>query len=335
MTTLGWGVIGLGNIVDTTIAPAMVDEPTCDLVAGVSRDQGRADAFAAKFGARFAYDDYDRMLANPEVEAVFIATPNSFHAQQVVAAAGAGKHILCDKPMAINVPDAIQEVEECRRAGVKFGINFHNRHLDWVHDVKQMLAGGVIGKVQAVEVEVGSGTRHYDNWRTDPELAGLGSIYNVGVHALDFLRLILDSEAVEVTAMFDEDPGGGTLERLGMVLIRFANGAMAYVNCNERLAYPRNDVVFFGSKGRIAGFGLTRARVDGQLTVLTTEGETTTTYPARGAHQRSVAAFTNAVLADHEPNASGLDGLRSMQLCDAIARSVAERRMVEVDHTNP
>jgi 1,5-anhydro-D-fructose reductase (1,5-anhydro-D-mannitol-forming) len=335
MTTLGWGVIGLGNIVHTTIAPALVAEPSCDLVAAVSRDQGRADAFAAKFGARFAYDDYDRMLANPEVEAVFIATPNSLHAKEVVAAARAGKHVLCDKPMATNVPDAMQEVEECRRAGVKFGINFHNRHLDWVRDVKAMLAGGAIGEVQAVEVEVGSGTRLYDNWRTDPEMAGLGSIYNVGVHALDFLRLILASEAVEVAAMFDQDPGGGTLERLGMVLIRFANGTMAYANCNERLAYPRNDVVFFGSRGRIAGLGLTRARVDGYVTVLTEEGETTTSYPAPGAHQRSVAAFTKAVLADQEPDASGIDGLRSMQLCDAIARSVAERRVVQVDHTDP
>jgi 1,5-anhydro-D-fructose reductase (1,5-anhydro-D-mannitol-forming) len=335
MRTLGWGVIGIGNIVNTTIAPALVAEPSCDLVAGVSRDQGRAEAFVANFGARFAYDDYDLMLGNPEVEAVFIATPNSLHAQQVVAAARAGKHVLCDKPMAINVPDAMEEVEECRRAGVKFGINFHNRHLDWVHDVRQMLAEGVIGEIQAVEVEVGSGTRHYDNWRTDPGMAGLGSIYNVGVHALDFLRLILDSEAAEVTALLDHEPGRGKVERLGMVLIRFVNGTMAYVNCNERLAYPRNDIVFFGSKGRIAGYGLTRARVDGELTVLTEDGETTMPYPAPGAHRRSVAAFTKAVLSDQEPNASGLDGLRSMQVCDAIARSVKERRLVEVDHTNP
>ena len=335
MKTLGWGVIGLGNIVHTTIAPAMVAEPTCDLVAGVSRDQGRADAFAAKFGARFAYADYELMLANPEVEAIFIATPNSLHASQVIAAARAGKHVLCDKPMATSVADAMHEIDECRRSGVKFGINFHNRHLEWVRDVKEMLAAGAIGEVEVVEVEVGSGTRHYDNWRTDPDMAGLGSIYNVGVHALDFLRLTLASEAVEVAAMFDREPGSGAVERLGMVLIRFANGTMAYANCNERLAYPRNDVVFFGSRGRIAGLGLTRARVDGSLTVLTEAGENTTPYPAPGAHQRSVAAFTEAVLSDQEPNASGIDGLRSMQLCDAIARSVVERRVVQVDHTDP
>jgi 1,5-anhydro-D-fructose reductase (1,5-anhydro-D-mannitol-forming) len=165
-------------------------------------------------------------------------------------------------------------------------------------------------------------------------MAGLGSVYNVGVHALDFLRLILASEALEVAAIFDRRPGTGEVERLGMILLQYANGAMAYVNCNEKLAYPRNDVVFFGSEGRIAGYGLTRARVDGELTVVTENGSTTTPYPAPGAHQRAVAAFAEAVLTDREPNASGLDGLRSMELCDAIARSAAERRTVEVDYTN-
>jgi len=335
MRRLGWGVIGIGNIVQGTIAPALVAEPGCELVAATSRDQGRAEKFATAFGARYAYSDYHQMLSNPEVEAVFVATPNALHAENVIAAARAGKHVLCDKPMATNLADALRELEACRQAEVKFGVNFHNRHLVWVHDVKRMLATGAIGEIQAVEVEVGSGTRHYTNWRNEPGMAGLGSVYNVGVHALDFLRLILDSEVVDVSAMFDHGPGTGAVERLGMILLRFANGTMAYVNCNEKVAFPRNDVVFFGSEGRIAGYGLTRARVDGELTVVTENGSTTTAYPAPGAHQRAIAAFTDAVLSDREPNASGLDGLRSMELCDAIARSAAERRIVRVDYSNP
>ena len=335
MTALGWGVIGIGNIVRSTIAPALVAEPACELVAATSRDQARAEEFATAFGARYAYSDYHRMLSNPEVDAVFVATPNVLHAEHVIAAARAGKHVLCDKPMATNLADAIRELEECRRAQVKFGINFHNRHLVWVQDVKQKLAAGEIGEIQAVEVEVGSGPRHYTNWRNEPGMAGLGSVYNVGVHALDFLRLILDSEALEVAAMFDRQPDTGEVERLGMILLRFAGGTMAYVNCNEKVALPRNDVVFFGSAGRIGGYGLTRARVDGELTVVAGNDSTTTPYPAPGAHQRAIAAFADAVLTDREPNASGLDGLRSMQVCDAIARSAAERRVVEVDYSYP
>ena len=330
MASLGWGIIGIGNIVKSTMAPAMVEEPECDLIAGVSRDRGRADDFARQFGARFAYTDYSEMLANPEVEAVFIATPNAFHPSQVVAAAQAGKHVLCDKPLAITVPDAERAVEACSTAGVKLGINFHNRHLPWVQDVRRLIADGVIGDIEVVHLQVSSGPRQYDNWRADPEIAGLGSVHNVGVHGLDFLRVILGSDPVEVVAMFDKGPDTGHVEMLAMILIRFGNGALVYYNCNERIRDPLNDIAIYGSAGRVVGRDFTRSRSDGELAVITDAGETVTRYPAPEAHRLSLAAFTRAVLRDEQPNAAGIDGLRSAQICEAIGRSVRERRLVEV-----
>ncbi len=332
MQTLGWGVIGIGNIVQGTIAPAMLAEPECDLVAAVSRDQGRADDFAAEFGARYAYTSYEEMLANPEVEAVFIATPNALHADQVVAAAGADKHVLCDKPLAINVPDAARALEACTDAGVKLGLNFHYRHLPWVQDVTRIIGDGEIGEVKVIHLEVGSGTRHYDNWRADPEMAGLGSVHNVGVHGLDFLRVILDSEPVEVMAMMDHAPGSGSVEMLALIMLRFDNGAVVYCNLNETLPNPQNDISIYGSAGRILGRAFTRSRSDGDMTVLSEDAETVTDYPAPEGHRMSVTAFTRAILSDDEPNASGLDGLRSAQVCEAIGRSAKERRLVEVEY---
>ncbi|MEX1125514.1 MAG: Gfo/Idh/MocA family oxidoreductase [Acidimicrobiia bacterium] len=330
MNRLGWGVIGIGSIVQSTMAPAMVEEPECDLVAGVSRDQGRADRFAQQFDARFAYTDYEEMLANHEVDAVFIATPNSFHAEQVIAAARAGKHILCDKPLANNVPDASRALEACSTAGVKLGINFHNRHLPWVQDVSRLLAEGVIGEVKVVQVQVSSGLRHYENWRADPEIAGLGSVHNVGVHGLDFLRVILSSDPVEVMAMFDRGPETGGVEMLALITMRFGNGTLVHYDANESIRDPLNDIVIYGSAGRIVGTSFTRSRNDGELAVLNDNGETITRYQAPEAHRLSLAAFTHAVLKGEEPNASGLDGLRSAQICEAIGRSVHERRLVEV-----
>jgi 1,5-anhydro-D-fructose reductase (1,5-anhydro-D-mannitol-forming) len=327
---LGWGVIGIGNIVQGTVAPAMVEEPECGLVAAVSRDQSRADDFADRFGARFAYTEYDEMLANPEVEAVFIATPNSLHAEQVIAAARAGKHVLCDKPLAINVPDAERALHACDAAGVKLGVNFHNRHLPWVKDVTNLIRSGAIGDVKVVQLQVSSGPRHYDNWRADPEIAGLGSVHNVGVHGLDFLRVILESDPVEVMAMFDRGPETGQVEMLAMILVRFANGALVHYNCNESINDPLNDITIYGSAGRMVGSSFTRSRSDGELAILTDRGETVTRYPAPEAHRLSLAAFTKAVLRGEEPNAAGIDGLRSAQTCEAIGRSVRERRLVEV-----
>lgn len=328
--TLGWGVIGIGDIVKTTMAPAIVAEPECDLVAGVSRDQGRADAFASQFGARFAYTDYDAMLANPEVEAVLIATPNVFHADQVVAAARAGKHVLCDKPLAIDVAGAKRAVEACTDAGVALGVNFHNRHLPWVRDVSRLIAEGVIGDVRVVQLQVASGPRHYTNWRADPGIAGLGTVHNVGVHGLDFLRVLLGSDPVEVIAMIDPAPDSGEVEMLALIQLRFQSGALVQYNANETLRDPLNDIVIYGTEGRVIGRGFTRSRNDGELAVLTDSGETVTRYPAPEAHRLSMAAFTKAVLAGDEPNASGQDGLVSAQLCEAIGRSAREGRLVPV-----
>lgn len=327
---LGWGAVGIGAFFQNTIAPAVAAEPDCELKAVTSRDPERARATAEAFGAEGAYTDFADLLADPRVDIVYVATPNALHAEQVVAAAGAGKHVLCEKPLALTISDARTAVGACESAGVALGVDFHNRFLPWVQDASRMVAQGTIGAVEAVEVEVGSGPRHYDNWRADPALAGLGTVHNVGVHALDFLRVILSAEPVEVMAVLDEPPGPGTVEMLALLVLRFDNGALVYANCNERLRHPRNAIAIHGTNGRIIGTDLTRSRHDGDLTVLTEQGETTTHYPAPEAHRRCLAAFNRAVLDDRPPAPSGVDGLRSVELCEAIARSARERRLVEV-----
>jgi 1,5-anhydro-D-fructose reductase (1,5-anhydro-D-mannitol-forming) len=327
---LGWGVVGIGRIVLTRVAPAILDDDACELIAGVSRDQGRADHFARTFGARSAYSDYDEMLADPAVQAVFIGTPNALHADAVVAAAEAGKHVLCDKPMATDVPGAIRAVEACRAAGVRLGVNFHYRHMPWVRDLRQSISDGAIGQVRAVQIEAGAGVSTPGDWRADPALAGLGTVYSHGVHVLDLLRYALDPAGpTEVSAMFDVEEVGAAVETQASLLLRLAGGALAHVTSNQTVPYPANDLVVHGSDGSIVGRNLTRAQ-PGTMTVTTRDGERTTSYPEPDAHRRCVAAFARSVLAGEEPDASGVDGLHSAVLCQAIGRSVTERRRVEV-----
>jgi 1,5-anhydro-D-fructose reductase (1,5-anhydro-D-mannitol-forming) len=325
-------VVGIGRITRTTMAPAMAAEDACELVAAASRDQGRCDAFAQKFGARYAYASYDEMLANPEVDAVYIATPNALHYDQVLAAAAAGKHILCEKPMSLSASQAAEEVAACAEAGVKLGINFHNRHLPWVRDVRTLIAGGAIGDVVTIQVEASAGVTAPVQWRDSPDLAGLGTVYSQGVHVLDFLGWIQNSLPVEVVALFDDQGGRWNVETEAMVLLRFGNGSKAYMNSNTMSQHPRNDITIYGTKGRIVGTSLTRSRVGGELSVLTEAGETVTPYPSPGAHRLCLAAFARAVLAGDTPDPSAEDGRRSMVLCDAIAQSVAQRRIVDVSY---
>lgn len=328
---LGWGIIGLGTIAWTTIGPAMRDDPACRLVAAVSRDQGRADKFAIRYGAPLATTSYDELLAHPEVDAVFVATPNGLHTEHVLAAAAAGKHVLCDKPLATTVEDARQQVEACAAAGVQLGVGFHNRYLPWVLDVRDLIAKGTIGDVLTVSVEASAGRRPPEDWRDDAELAGLGTVYNQGVHAYDHLSFILDAQPVAVSAMFDDEGGRFALETTALTLIRYDSGALATFNVNSSTPHPRNDIVIHGTAGRIFGRNLTRSREDGELRVLTEDGEKVTPYPSPGAHRLLVNGFTRAILEGRPVTPDGQDGLRSMILCDAMARSARSGRTVALD----
>lgn len=328
--SVGWGIIGIGFVADAAMAPAIADLKECHLEGVVSRDEGRGRAFAEKHGAANAYTDYSEMLANPAVDVVLVTTPNGLHAQQVVQAARAGKHVLCDKPLGLSVSEAQRAVDECRAAGVKLGINFQTRYHTCFEEARAIIASGELGDPLVVQLEVSAGAGGLKGWRTDPTLAGLGSINNVGVHGYDLLRFLLNAEVTDVVALLDVGRKP-ELETLAMCLLRFDNGTIAYVNANQRTPNHQPDIDIYGTKARIVGHNITRPWLaDGELRVLTEKGETVTRHSSLDAFRRTVHAFNQAVLKDGVPNASGLDGLRSVQLTDAMARSAREGRVVEL-----
>ena len=328
--SLGWGIIGPGGFAGSAVAPAINALGAAgSLVAVVSRDRGRAEAFAAEHKGRRAYTDYADLLRDREVDIVYISTPNAQHAEQALAAARAGRHVLCEKPLALSVDDARRMVEAFEAAGLKLGTHFQTRHHTAFVEAKGLLERRAIGDVILVQIEVSSGANPFRSWRADPQLAGLGSMNNIAVHPFDLLRYLLGSEVREVTAVTDV---GRTaeLEHMVLTLLRFQNGALAYVNANQKVPNFQPDIDIYGTEGRIVGINCTRPFRDGELRVLTAAGEQVTPHSSRDAVVRSVAAFNDAVAHDREPNASGLDGLRNVQLTDAVIRSAREGRLVEV-----
>ncbi|HEV2440672.1 MAG TPA: Gfo/Idh/MocA family oxidoreductase [bacterium] len=328
--SLGWGIIGTGGFAGSATAPAInALGPEGALVAAVSRDRSRADAFAAQHGARRAYTDYADLLRDRDVNIIYISTPNAQHAEQALAAARAGKHVLCEKPLALSAGDARRMVEAFEAAGLKLGTHFQTRHHTAFVETKRLLEQRAIGDAILVQIEVSSGANPFRTWRADPQLAGLGSINNIAVHPFDLLRYLLGSEVKEVTAM--TDVGRTTeLEHMALALLRFQNGTLAYVNANQKVPNFQPDIDIYGTAGRIVGIDCTRPFRVGELRVLTASGEQATKYSSNDAVVRSVAAFNDAVKHDREPNASGLDGLRSTQLTEAVIRSAREGRLVEV-----
>ena len=319
----GWGLIGTGRIAEDRVLPGINAHAGNRLIGVVSRDQGRADTFAKKFGAEHAYTSYDDLLRNPDVSVVAIHTPNAQHAGQAIAAARAGKHVFCDKPMATSVADAERIVRECEKAGVKLGVNFHNRFMPCFIETRRLIASGEIGEAQLIQLEASPGARpggRLGSWRVDAAVAGLGTTNSIGVHVYDILRYLLASEITMVSAFFDTPRG--VMEGTNLSTFRFANGVLAQLSVHENTPFPHNDFVVYGAKGRIIGRGLTRSRAGGELQVTTADGKTRSTeFPAINAHAAAVAAFSDALLAGRDPVPSGIDGLRSVQLTDAMARS--------------
>ena len=331
-TTVGWGLIGTGKIADDRILPGIIEFADNRLVAVVSREQSRADAFAKKFGAPHAYTNYADMLANPDVQVVAIHTPNDRHADEAVAAARAGKHVFCDKPMATTVADAERIVRECEKAGVKLGTNFHNRFMPCFLEIKRIIDSGELGDILLVQLEASPGARPggtLSSWRIDPVAAGLGTTNSIGVHVFDILRFLLADEITEVTSLFDTPRN--VMEQIALSIFRFGKGAMAQITIHEIAPYPHNDIVIQGSRGRITGRGLTRSRAGGTMEVLSGGGKTRTMeFPATNAHAASVAAFSAAVRDNRAPAPSGIDGLRSVQLTEAMAKSAWDKITVRL-----
>jgi predicted dehydrogenase len=151
-------------------------------------------------------------------------------------------------------------------------------------------------------------------------MAGLGTTMSIGVHIFDILRYLLSSEVETVSSVFDT--ARNVMEEVNLSTLRFRNGAMAQVSIHENAPYPHNDLVIYGTKGRITGRGVTRSRASGEVEVCTGEGKSRRTrYPVINAHAACVEAFSQALLDRRAPVPSGIDGLRSVQLTEAMARS--------------
>jgi 1,5-anhydro-D-fructose reductase (1,5-anhydro-D-mannitol-forming) len=326
---VGWGIVGLGGIANSAIAPAVQAAANSTLAGVSSRDAAKAKEFADRFGAASAYDDYDALLADPAVDAVYLATPNGMHADQVVAAAQAGKHVLSDKPLALTVADAERAVAACADAGVRLGTTFQTRNHEGMDHVRQLLADGEIGEVRLVQIEVSPGRKLPGGWRLDPEVSGAGVMHNLGVHAYDLLRHLLGAEVTEVTAMVDVEEGF-EVDTAALALLRFDNGALAYVNANQTVPGFQPDLAVYGTEGTVLGHRVSRPFLQGRFTVTGRSGTSEREVDSSGAFATTIADFADAVLTGREPSPSGTDGLRSVQLVEALTTSVREQRLVRL-----
>jgi D-xylose 1-dehydrogenase (NADP+, D-xylono-1,5-lactone-forming) len=242
-----WGILGLGKIAHQFIRDLRAHGHTIEAVA--SRNPARAEAFAQEWGIPHAYGEYAALLANPDLDGVYIALPNSLHVPWTMAAARAGKAVLCEKPFA-EAPEAVQEaLTQVREAGVFFMEGFMYRcHPQWAR-VQSLLNRGDIGEIRLMEsrfsYNLGSVT---ENIRLRKDLLG-GSLMDVGCYCVNFSQWMMQSEPAQVQAL-------ATLGKVSQVdewmsgLLRFESGAQAVFQCGSRVQQP-SWAAIYGEKGRI------------------------------------------------------------------------------------
>jgi predicted dehydrogenase len=248
MTELRWGILSTASIARTKVIPGIQKADRCRIVAIASRDLGQAQEAAAAAGIPAAHGSYEALLADPEVDAVYIPLPNHLHAEWSIAAVRAGKHVLCEKPLALTSADAERMIAAAESARVLLMEAFMYRlHPSWVA-VRQLVASGRIGRLVAVQSWFSYFNDDPSNIRNIRDYGG-GALFDIGCYSVDLSRLLFEGEPRRVLASVLRDPKSG-VDVLTSGLLEFPGGLSAFT-CSIR-AEDDQRVHIYGTAGRIA-----------------------------------------------------------------------------------
>lgn len=245
---LRWGVLSTASIARNKVIPGIQRGERSEVVAIASRDADLARSVADELAIPTAHGSYEALLADPDVEAVYVPLPNHLHKPWTIAAARAGKHVLCEKPLALTARDAEEMIEVCDREGVRLMEAFMYRlHPSWV-SVRELLAGGRIGRLQAVQSAFSYFNDDPTNIRNILE-AGGGALYDIGCYCVNLSRMLFGTEPTGVQGAVVRDAVAGT-DVLSAGLLTFGDGLASFV-CSTR-AEDHQRVDIYGTEGRIA-----------------------------------------------------------------------------------
>lgn len=330
---LGWGIIGAGAIARKQTARAIQDAKNGELVAVMRQTMDGACAFAREFGVPKAYDCVGDLLADPGVDAVYIATPVHLHAEQTGQAAAAGKHVLVEKPMGMSAAECREMIRVCREGGVQLMVCYYQRFNARHQQVKRLLAQGVIGRpVMAAARQVMLYPPTGGAWRQNPALGGGGAIMDVGVHCIDTLRFVL-GEVKSVTALVGTLVFDYPVDDTATLLLEFADGVQAVVGAAFSVAAVERDALdvleVLGTGGRIWTSPLGAKDSAGVLKLVTPDRDETFTY-SQGTHVALIEAFGRSVLDGEPVPAPGEEGLAGMRVVEAAYESARTGRRISL-----
>jgi predicted dehydrogenase len=313
-----FGLIGCGDIAQKRVAPALRDSPICELVA-VSRAQSQlAESFAREFGALRWYADWRELLTDDYIDAVYVATPVNLHAEQTIAAIEAGKHVLCEKPMALTVAECNRMIATRDHHKRKLGIAYYRHFYPVVKRIRQIIDDGEIGTTVIAQMNAfewfDPHAGHRRSWLLKKQLSGGGPMFDFGCHRievlLDLFRSVEEVKAISTNQFFHRE-----VEDVGTVVMKFERGTIATLTVAHSAQQPQDTFDIFGSEGSIHVPVLN----EGKLRVITKAGIREESHPAASnLHAPLIDDFARAILEDREPLVNGAIGLTVARIEEAI-----------------
>ena len=324
-----YAAIGLGRISVGHFMPGCLATTNSQITGLVSGSPDKARKLAAQYNVPeasiYTYENFDRIKDDPNIDAVYIGLPNSMHAEYTIRAAKAGKHVLCEKPMATKVADAEAMIAACKQANRKLMIAYRCQLEPTTLHARQLIQSGALGKIQAIESANGFNIKAGE-WRLNGKLAGGGPLMDMGVYSLNACRFLLGEEPTHIAAyssVIDHDGRFDEVEENVAWSMKFPAGAVA--SCTT--TYGANMDGFYrvyGSKGMLTAqpaFGYEGIHLTASIGKDPIEDLEQAKDPSQFAAEAD--HFSNCILEDRQPGPSGKEGLRDMKLMMQIYKSAA------------
>ncbi len=320
MKEIKWGLIGCGDISQKRVAPGIRDAEKSKLISVNRSDFSKAMSFAKEFGADKWMENWKDLVTDTDINAVYIATPVFLHAEQTIAAAEAGKHVLCEKSMAMNTTEADRMIDACKANNVKLGIAYYRNLYPAVKKIKEIIASGEIGKIVYVQ------SNNFENfnrqpgepryWLLEKEKSGGGPMMDMGCHRIEVFTNIAGA-VNQVKSFNDNIVFKREVEDSSIAHFKFKNGATGLLTSSHAAKEAKDTLDIYGSEGSIHVPVLN----EGTITVISSNGTRTEKHPnPPNVHQPLIEDFITAVLTDREPAVTGEMGREVTRLLDKVYR---------------
>jgi predicted dehydrogenase len=328
-----WGVLGAASIAVRKVIPGMQGGEWSEVVAIASRDSAKCEAAARKLGIAKVYGSYEELLADAEIEAVYVPLPNHLHVPWSIRAAEAGKHVLCEKPLSLSVAEAKSLLAMRDRAGVKIGEAFMVKtHPQWLR-TRELIRSGRIGELKTIMGAFSYFNRDVGNVRNVVEWGG-GGIMDIGCYPIVTSRFIFGEEPTRVAALIERDPEFKT-DRLASAILDFPSGQATFVCSTQMVPYQR--MQFLGTKGRIEIEIPFNAPPDRETRIFLDDGKdvfgsgvVAETFPVCDQYTIQGDVFSRAVRGEGEVPMPIEESIKNMAVIEAVFRAGESGRWAEV-----